>query len=75
MRSVSRRRIGVVANMIRARRHAANARLVISAIQLSGITKNSAIADALNLRGIATARGDHWSAESVGRVLLIASDV
>jgi DNA invertase Pin-like site-specific DNA recombinase len=49
--------------------HAANVLPVIREIQRSGVRSLHAIADALNARGIATARGGAWYAKSVSNVL------
>jgi hypothetical protein len=48
---------------------AANVLPVIHAIQRSGASSLHQIADALNARGIATARGGKWYAGSVSNVL------
>jgi DNA invertase Pin-like site-specific DNA recombinase len=49
--------------------HAANVLPVIREIQKSGARSLHQIADALNARGIATARGGAWHAKSVSNVL------
>ncbi|EME70459.1 site-specific recombinase [Paramagnetospirillum caucaseum] len=49
---------------------AANVRPIISDIQRAGIVGYGALATALNSRGIKTARGGSWHAESVRRVML-----
>ena len=48
---------------------AANAAPIIADIQKSGITSLRGIAEALNARGIATARGGTWAAPTVRNVL------
>ncbi len=53
----------------RADQHAANVLPLIRDIQRLGITSLAGIADALNGRGVATARGGNWHAASVGRIL------
>jgi Recombinase len=42
---------------------------VISEVQSAGATTLQAIANALNARGVPTARGGSWSAAQVSRVL------
>lgn len=54
-------------------RHAANVLPVIRAIQRAGVTSLHAVADALNARGIATARGGQWYAATVRNVLARAN--
>jgi DNA invertase Pin-like site-specific DNA recombinase len=49
--------------------HEANVRPIIEEIKRSGAVTLRAIADALNARGVQTARGGRWHAESVARVL------
>jgi Recombinase len=50
-------------------RHAANVLPVIREIQRSGARTLRAIADALNARGVPTARGGRWAAMTVSNVL------
>lgn len=50
-------------------RHAANVLPIIQAVRKSGATTLRAIAEALNARGIATARGGQWHAKSVSNIL------
>jgi DNA invertase Pin-like site-specific DNA recombinase len=50
-------------------RHAANVLPVIREIRRAGATSLHQIADALNARGISTARGGQWYAKSVSNVL------
>src|SRR5271157_6440640 len=50
-------------------RHEANVRPIIDEIERSGAVTLRAIADALNARGVQTARGGRWHAGSVARVL------
>lgn len=50
-------------------RFAANVAPIIADIQKSGITSLRGIAEALNARGIATARGGTWAAPTVRNVL------
>ena len=49
--------------------HAANVLPVIQAIPRAGATTLREIADALNARGVATARGGRWYAMTVSNVL------
>jgi recombinase len=49
--------------------HAANVLPVIREIRRAGATSLRQIADALNARGISTARGGEWHASSVRNVL------
>jgi hypothetical protein len=50
-------------------RHAANVLPIIREIQHAGATTLRAIAEALNARGVATARGGRWQAMTVSNVL------
>jgi DNA invertase Pin-like site-specific DNA recombinase len=56
-----------------AERHAANVLPIIREIQRAGAKSLRAIADALNARGIATARGGRWQAQTVANVIERAS--
>jgi DNA invertase Pin-like site-specific DNA recombinase len=49
--------------------HAANVLPVIRDIRRAGVTSLHQIADALNARGVTTARGGRWHASSVSNVL------
>jgi DNA invertase Pin-like site-specific DNA recombinase len=49
---------------------AANVMPVIKSLQDSGITTYQGIAEALNIRGIQTARGGRWDATTVRRIVL-----
>jgi hypothetical protein len=51
---------------------AANVLPIVRQLQDSGLTKLADIADALNARGVKTARGGQWHASSVRNVLLRA---
>jgi len=53
----------------RARQRAAELAPIIAELQAGGVTTLKAIADALNERGIPTARGGRWSAVQVSRVI------
>ncbi len=53
----------------KADKHAQNILPVITAIRDAGVTSLRGIANALNQRGIQTARGGSWHAASVGRVI------
>ena len=50
-------------------RFAANVAPIIREIQLAGSASHRAIARALNARGVATARGGHWTAVQVDSIL------
>jgi hypothetical protein len=50
-------------------RHAANVLPIIRDIQRAGARSLRAIADALNARGVSTARGGRWYAMTVRNVL------
>jgi DNA invertase Pin-like site-specific DNA recombinase len=50
-------------------RHAANVLPIIREIQRAGATSLRAIAEALNARGVATARGGKWQAMTVSNLL------
>ncbi len=53
----------------KADKHAKNILPVITAIRDAGVTSLRGIANALNQRGINTARGGSWHAASVGRII------
>jgi DNA invertase Pin-like site-specific DNA recombinase len=53
----------------KADKHAQNVLPVITAIRDAGVTSLRGIANALNQRGINTARGGSWHAASVGRII------
>ncbi len=53
----------------KADKHAQNILPVITAIRDAGVTSLRGIANALNQRGIETARGGSWHAASVGRII------
>ena len=63
---------GAAAGKANADAFAANVRPVIQSLQATGLTRLRDIADALNTRGIKTARGGEWHASSVRNVLLRA---
>lgn len=60
---------GAAANAAAAARFAANVLPVIREVQASGVRSLRGIADALNARGIATARGGRWTAVQIGSIL------
>ena len=62
------RKAAVERNVANANQHAANVLPVIREIKRSGASLHQ-IADTLNARGIATARGGRWYAKSVGNAL------
>ena len=63
------RRAAVEAIEASADRHAANVLPIIREIQRAGATSLRAIADALNARGVPTARGGRWQAQTVSNAL------
>lgn len=63
-RKVALETIGATADQ-----HAANVLPVIQAIRRAGATTLREIAEALNARGVATARGERWYAMTVSNVL------
>lgn len=62
-------RLGTQALITNANERAKDIATVISDIRIGGITSNKGIANALNARGIPTARGQQWRAVQVKRVL------
>lgn len=62
-------RRGAAANRDQARRFASNVLPIVESIRAAGIRSLSATADALNARGIATARGGRWHAATVRRLI------
>jgi DNA invertase Pin-like site-specific DNA recombinase len=63
------RRTAAKAIKANADRHAANVLPIIREIQRAGATSLRAIAEALNARGVTTARGGKWHAMTVSNVL------
>jgi DNA invertase Pin-like site-specific DNA recombinase len=63
------RRNAQVAIMTEADRHAANVLPIIREAQKAGATTLRKIAEALNARGVATARGGRWHAKSISNIL------
>ena len=63
---------GAAANGAQADRHAANILPIIREIQAAGITTLKGIAEALNARGIRTARGGRWHNSTVRNALVRA---
>jgi len=61
--------LGAVANAAQADRHAANIAPIVREIQATGDKTLREIADALNARGIRTARGGNWYASTVRNLL------
>jgi DNA invertase Pin-like site-specific DNA recombinase len=57
------------ANRAAADRHAANVLPIVREIQASGLTTTRAIAEALNARGVRTARGGAWHSSTVANLL------
>ena len=62
-------RRGAAANRANADRHAANVLPVVRDIERAGVTTLQGIADALNARGIRTARGRRWYPSTVKNLL------
>jgi DNA invertase Pin-like site-specific DNA recombinase len=60
---------GAAANRAKADRHAANVLPVVRDIERAGVTTLQGIADALNARGIRTARGRRWHPTTVKNLL------
>lgn len=60
----------VATRIAAADQHAANVKPIIADIQRKGVTSYAAIADALNSRGIRTARGGSWHGSSVRNILM-----
>ena len=60
--------MGAAVNRNRAKQFAANVLPIIGDVQKAGITTLDGIANALNARGIATARGGRWFASTVKNV-------
>ena len=61
--------IGRAVQVIEADRFAARILPIIEGIKRSGATSLSAIADALNARGVRSARGGHWHISSIQNLL------
>ena len=59
----------MAAQKAQADRFAANVRPIIEEIQNAGVTTLRGIADALNARGVRTARGGSWHPSSVRNVM------
>jgi hypothetical protein len=62
------RRLGQAAVRVKAEQFAILVAPIISGIVASGIGTDAGIAEALNARGIATARGRRWHAQTVKNV-------
>lgn len=60
---------GAAANRMQAQQFASNVLPIVDSVRAAGISSLAAIADALNARGIATARGGRWHAATVGRLI------
>ena len=63
---------GAAAGRANADAFAANVLPIVQQLQATGLTRLADIADALNTRGVRTARGGQWHASSVRNVLLRA---
>ncbi len=68
-------RKGVEGNRAKADQHAANVLPVMREIERAGVTTLQGIAEALNARGIRTARGRRWYASTVRNLLVRADQV
>jgi DNA invertase Pin-like site-specific DNA recombinase len=68
------RKLGAAANSRAAQSFAANVLPVIDQLRRSGVTTLRDLADALNARGVRTARGGSWHANSVRRLIERASN-
>jgi DNA invertase Pin-like site-specific DNA recombinase len=66
--------LGVAANKANADRFAANVIPIIREIQASGVTTLRGLARALNARGVQSARGVPWSAETLSDILKRATN-
>jgi len=66
---------GVLGNRAKADQHAANVLPVIRDIERAGLTTLQGIAEALNARGIRTARGRRWYASTVRNLRVRADQV
>jgi DNA invertase Pin-like site-specific DNA recombinase len=64
---------GVARNRTKADQHADNVVPIIRAIEAAGVKTMQGIAEALNARGIHTARGGGWYASTVKNLLVRAS--
>lgn len=62
-------RLGAAATSRQADAFASNVLPIVRAIQAAGVTTRKGIAEALNARGVKTARGGAWHATSVARLL------
>lgn len=60
---------GAVANRTAADAFAANVLPVVRQIQAAGIKTHRALAEALNIRGVRTARGGEWHATTVRNLI------
>src|SRR5262249_55536474 len=63
------RKVALASIEANADRHAANVLPIIREIQRAGARSLRAIADALNARGVATARGGRWQAMTVSNLM------
>ncbi|RYZ74637.1 MAG: recombinase family protein [Proteobacteria bacterium] len=62
--------LGAASNQEQARQFAQNVFPIIESIRAAGLRSLGSIADALNARGVATARGGQWHAATVQRLLV-----
>jgi DNA invertase Pin-like site-specific DNA recombinase len=61
--------LGAAANAAQADRHAVNIAPIVRQVQAAGGRTLRAVADALNARGVRTARGGRWHASTVRNLL------
>ncbi|MHA6722106.1 recombinase family protein [Sphingomonas sp. RS2018] len=61
--------LGAAANRDQAYQFASNVLPIIESVRAAGVQSLAAIADALNARGVATARGGRWHAATVRRLI------
>jgi DNA invertase Pin-like site-specific DNA recombinase len=61
--------LGAAANAAQADAFAKNVLPLVRSLAAAGITSLRGLAEALNGRGVRTARGDHWYAQTVKQVL------
>ena len=66
---------GAAVNLNQAKQFASNVLPIIQSIQTAGISSLSAIAEALNARGVATPRGGQWHAATVRRLKARAGEL
>jgi DNA invertase Pin-like site-specific DNA recombinase len=68
-------RLGAAVNREQARKFASNVLPLVASIKAAGVNTLAGIAEALNARGVATARGGQWHAATVKRLYAHTPDV